>query len=344
MLGDAWRGGGSHHVPVAYRDCTRLLFVGMGGSAAAGAMLAALMAADECRIPVTSHRGYGVPEWVDEGTLVVAVSYSGDTEETLSAIDEASKRGAMLLAISHGGRVARMATDLGFPCLPVPVKAPPRCAFPAMFGTLLRQLVELQLMMPIEDDLDPAVGVLDQLVGAIGENVPMQANPAKQLASQLVGRFPVILASDHLVPVAERWKAQINENAKTLAMTEAVPEAHHNAIVALAQISQDSASARPHAVLLRDADAPARSFFRLGLTDDILRDAGVPSSLMDFSGSSRVASVLAATLFGDYVSYYLALLQPVDPCVTGPIDRIKHALAEDARPAREPTFRLGGKA
>ncbi|MDA1096444.1 MAG: bifunctional phosphoglucose/phosphomannose isomerase [Chloroflexi bacterium] len=344
MLDDAWRDGGSQRVPVAYRDCTRLLFVGMGGSAAAGAMLAALMAADGSCIPVTSHRGYGVPAWVDEGTLVVAVSYSGDTEETLSAINEATRRGAMLLAVSHGGRVARMATDLGFPCLPVPVEAPPRCAFPAMFGTLLRQLVEMKLMMPIDDDLRLAVDVLDQLVGAISESVPMEENPAKRLASDLVGRFPVILASDHLVPVAERWKAQINENAKTIAMAEAIPEAHHNAIVALAHTSKGLVSERLHAVLLRDVEMPTRSSYRLGLTDDLLRDSGIPSSLMDFSGPSRVASVLAATLFGDYVSYYLALLQPVDPSVTGPIDRVKRALTEDARPAREPTFRLGPKA
>ena len=322
---DAWANVQSLELPPEYRQVSKIVVLGMGGSAIGGDLLRAL-AEPECALPIVTNRDYTVPAFVNADTLIIASSYSGNTEETLAAFDEASKRGASLLAITTGGQLAQRARELGAPLLTFQYKSQPRAALGYSLISLIGVVQELGFIGDKAADLEEAIAMMEALQEEVRETIPVTENPAKQLAKRLYGHLPVIYGAGYLAEVAHRWKTQLNENAKAWCFYEQLPELNHNSVVGY-QFPPDLAEKVVVVMLASSLDHP-RNKVRSQVTQEILARQGVTYEVASACGQSPLAQMLSAIHFGDYVSFYLAMLYGIDPTSLEVVDYLKQRLAE----------------
>lgn len=328
---NAWKNVQSLELPPEYRQVNKIVVLGMGGSAIGGGLLRSLVE-PECALPIVTNRDYTVPAFVNAESLVIASSYSGNTEETLSAFAQARERGAKLLAITTDGKLAQRARELGVLLLTFSYESQPRAALGYSLVSLIGVVQRLGLIGDKEADLEEAVVVMEALQEEIKETVPCSLpsppaeNPAKQLAKQLYGHLPVVYGAGYLAEVAHRWKTQFNENAKAWSFFEPLPELNHNAVVGY-QFPQELAEKVVVVMLTSSLDHP-RHRVRFQVTQEILARQEVTCEMVKARGESPLAQMLSAVHFGDYVSFYLALLHGVDPTPVETIDYLKKRLAQ----------------
>ena len=324
---EAWAAAQGLALPAEHRGARGMVVVGMGGSAI-GADLVAGLLAGEARAPLLIVRGYELPGHVGDGDLVVASSYSGDTAEVLSAVETAARRGARVAALTSGGRLAAMARERGWPCLPVPYGGEPRSALGWSMLPLLAWAQQLGLIPPQDAAVAEASGWLGRMAGELGPDRAQAANPAKALAERLHQRLPVIYGAGILAPVARRWKGQFNENAKSWAAWDELPELNHNAVCGYEQ--PEAARDLVMVVFLKAEGLDLRLAARYEVTQRLLDRRGIAHTTVAGRGESPLAQVLTTVVFGDWVSYYAALLNGVDPAPVPAIDFIKAELARGA--------------
>ena len=322
---DAWENVQSLELPPQYRQVNEIVVLGMGGSAIGGDLLRAL-ADPECPVPIVTNRDYTVPAFVSAETLVIASSYSGNTEETLAAFEEARKRGAALVTITTDGKLAQQARELGAPLLTFGYQSQPRAALGHSLVSLIGVVQKLGLIGDKAADLEEAIAVMQALQEEIRETVPVTENPAKQLAKRLHGHLSVVYGAGYLAEVAHRWKTQFNENAKAWSFFEQLPELNHNAVVGY-QFPELLAERIVVVMLLSSLDHP-RNKARFQVTQEILAKREIAYETIEARGESPLAQMLSAIHFGDYVSYYLAMLYWVDPTPVKAIDYLKKRLAQ----------------
>jgi glucose/mannose-6-phosphate isomerase len=327
QLGDAWRLTRNLQLPEAYRAASAVLVLGMGGSAI-GADLVRGIFDTRLRLPLLTVRGYDCPAFAGPSTLVVAASFSGGTEETLGALEQALRRGCPAAAITTGGPLLAAAARASLPFLRFPGGGQPRAA--VGWGTLLLAgLLERAGVLDLDGtEVASGAAAAEAVHGSCGPDVPTDANPAKQLAWSLLDRLPVVEAGGWLAPVARRWKTQLNENAKTSASWEELPEATHNAVVGYAQ--PESLHERMFVVFLSSPDEHPGVALRARLSGELLDAHGIPHQHVRSSGSGPLAQAFSSIMFGDLVSAYLAILYGVDPTPVEVIGRLKTRLAEAA--------------
>ncbi|MBN1863221.1 MAG: bifunctional phosphoglucose/phosphomannose isomerase [Dehalococcoidales bacterium] len=312
-------------LPPDYGDIDKVLVLGMGGSAIGGD-LAASLARAEARLPIIVSRGYELPAFTDAKTLVIASSYSGNTEETMTSFERALKTEAKKLAITTGGKLKAIAQEKGVPVFSFDYQAPPRAALPFSLLPILCFLGRLGLISDKSAALAETVSVLEGLSSRIDETVAYSENPAKKLAGRLHNRLPVVYGAGITAEVARRWKTQINENSKAWAFHEVFPELNHNAVVGY-QLPEKLAASIV-VVMLRSALLTERIQLRYRVTAKLLERTGVGYQTVDGEGESPLSQMMSLVLFGDYVSYYLALLYQTDPSPVTAIDFLKQQLAE----------------
>lgn len=310
----------------AGRTPTAVIVAGVGGSATAGDYFAALCL-DSSEIPVSVARGYALPHYVSDRSFVIVSSYSGNTEESLSCYDDAWKRGAALLAVTTGGKLASRAKNDGVPVYQISYKSPPRAAIAHSLAPLLRLGAQLALCA-VDDDIVRAAGQLhsDLVRLQLGPQVPAGKNLGKRLAGELRGRFPLVIGAEHLAPAAARFKNQLAENGKMLGAAESLPEAGHNLIVGLGTGGQLAASLA--VVMLQSELYDPRIRKRFAIVAGLFDEAGIPVHLLDIPGQTMLEQLAAATAFGDYTSCYLALLNGEDPTPIPQIERLRSALSQ----------------
>jgi glucose/mannose-6-phosphate isomerase len=302
----------------------------MGGSAIGGDLVRAIWA-DRLRVPVEVVRGYDLPAWVGPTTLVVASSYSGTTEETISAFGQAAARGARSAIISTGGTLLEVARRAKLPHLAFPGGGQPRASV-GYAVTLLAGLLERAGLLDLADaEVETAAVSADARVAASAADIPTGDNEAKRLAWTIVDRLPIVEASGFLAAVARRWKTQLNENGKTTAAWEELPEATHNAVVGYPQPD----TLKDHLlVLFLEGDADhERNALRARLSRELLEAAGVASEVIRVTGEGRFGQALDAIVRGDFASIYLAALYGVDPTPVESISMLKAAMALADEPA-----------
>jgi glucose/mannose-6-phosphate isomerase len=309
------------HVRVPGERPRAVCLLGMGGSAVAGDLLGALVR-PLAPFPVHVVRGYTVPAWVGPDTVVVASSYSGHTEETLAAFEAARARTARLLVVSSGGELGAWAEREGVPWLRVPAGFPPRAALAFLLLPLVVLLERLGGGVGLPAEREEAVAVLTALGAALAPEVPTAENPAKALALRLAGRVPAIYGSELTGPVAYRWRTQLEENAKVLAVSGALPEMNHNAIEAWGAGPGSAWTV----VLLRDPGEHPRVVRRLALTREIV-GAHAPVHEAWAQGQGRLARLLSLVLQGDWTSYYVAIARGVDPWAVERLEALKRRMA-----------------
>ena len=329
QIEEAWSAASALALPAHYRAAERVVVLGMGGSAIGGSLMQALAVDIGADVPVSVVRGYRLPAYVDGRALVLASSNSGNTEETVSALRGAVAAGASCVAITTGGQLAELAREHDLPLLRFAWDGEPRSALGWSTASLLAICSGLGLLPPLRADLAAALDALRELRIQIGRDVPEAANPAKALARRLNGKLPVFVGAEALAPVAYRWRTQVNENAKSWAIAEELPEMNHNVPLGFGR----PAALVPmlHAVLLRHAAMHPRIAMRVEATSVQMRESGIDVETLDVPGATVLAQMLWAIEFGDFTSYYLGLLHGVEPSPVGALEWLKAYMA--SRPA-----------
>ncbi|MER3402072.1 MAG: bifunctional phosphoglucose/phosphomannose isomerase [Armatimonadota bacterium] len=304
----------------------RLIAVcGMGGSAIGGDYLRALFEAMG-DLPVLVVRDYHLPQCVDAQSLVFAVSYSGNTEETLACYREAHARGAMLMTLSSGGMLQQYARADGYPHLQVPGGQPPRTALGYLFIPLMRLCERWRLLPDMRQAYAQTQRRLVQTRERLAPALPSSQNSAKQMAQALHGRIPILYGScGPRATVALRWKGQFNENAKQHAFAYTFPEMNHNEILGWVLAHQQATNWS--VVVLSDPDDSPKIRTRIEVTRKLVGESG-PWHELVAEGESLLERLMYLTYFGDFVSLYLAYLNAVDPEAIDYIDTLKAELAK----------------
>jgi glucose/mannose-6-phosphate isomerase len=300
-----------------------VVVLGVGGSAI-GADVVATLATHMSNVPVQVVRGYSAPP-PDEDTLIVACSYSGETEETLQAFQPTLGGTGMRLAIAGGGRLARLAGSLGYELFQYDFQGQPRAALGWGVFPLLAILQRLGALGIEDGTVEAALTELERAAGDWGIETPHGKNAAKQIAAGLTGRAPLIVGPDILEVAARRWAGQLSENAKQWAFHAALPEVDHNLIVGFG--APRAANSALHVLFLDGLAVHERNRLRVRLTGEALDAASVTHDELLIGGVEPLDAVLRACYLGDWVSLYLAMLNGVDPTPVAPIDRLKQALS-----------------
>jgi len=321
----AWHNATDFGYPKDYLKVDKVVVAGMGGSAIGGDFIRRL-AMLENTLPVWVHRDYGLPPYVDRNTLLIFSSYSGNTEETLSCFSESLRTQARKIVLTTGGKLKTLAEKERIPVLTIDYEAPPRAAFSHSFVTLLGIFHSLRFLQDKSADMKESLAVMKRIEDSVSERTPLDANPAKQLAADLYGRLAVIYGAGLLSDVALRWKTQVNENSKAWAFHEVFPELNHNAVVGYP--FPDEQRHKVMVVLLHSASLHPRISTRYHVTGEILTKAGVKHKRIEATGRSPLAQMIGLVLLGDYVSFYLAMLNRTDPMPVPVIDTLKSRLAQ----------------
>ncbi len=323
QLSTAWTLGLTLPLP-QMNEIQQVVICGMGGSAI-GADLLAAYGADRVEIPVIIHRDYGLPAFArDRKTLVVLSSHSGNTEETLSALDEACKRNCQVVGLTTGGKLHKVLDHAGLPVWQFEHRGQPRAAVGFSFGLLLALITRLGLVSDPTSEVNDAISNLKNVAGSLGAEIPVKENPAKRMAGQMVGRVVTIFASDFMAPVARRWKCQINEIAKACANFEILPEADHNTVAGV----YNPADGLSHEmrIFLQAKANHLRNVKRLEVTRQIMMIEGLNTDMVIGRGKTKLAQMWSTLLFGDYTAYYLAMAYDVDPTPIEPINSLKASM------------------
>lgn len=308
--------------PQAFRN---IIVTGLGGSAIGGDFLRSI-AEPEAEVPILVNRDYDLPRFVGQGSLVIAVSYSGNTEETLSAYDQAKARGAYVLVLTSGGALLEKARADGYPALVVPGGQPPRASSGYTFFPVWMAAQKLGILPDKSPDTNEALSLMKRQRDAFRPENPTSANSAKQLARALAGKLPVIYGSQGFRgTIAYRWHTQFNENAKIHAFAGAFPEMNHNEI--LAWINAPKQANDWAVVMIRDRKDTAKIAARVDTTKGLI-DGSIPVHDVYADGESALARLWTGVYYGDFVSVYLALAWGEDPTVIPSIDALKAELAK----------------
>lgn len=300
--------------------------LGMGGSGISGELCRTLLA-PVATVPVASARDYELPAWVGPETLVFAVSYSGNTEETLSAYAEACRRGARIVAVTSGGALAAQAAAAGQAVVEVPGGMMPRAALGFVALPPLVVCARLGLAPGLAEAVPGMLASVASRVAECSRGVPTATNVAKQLAARLAGSLPVIWGTEGIAgSAAYRWKCQLNENAKAYAGWAVFPELNHNEVVGL--YHPEAAPAPYGIVVLRhDAEHP-RTARRIQATADLIGGSVGFVEEVWARGDTPLARLFDLIATGDLVSTYLGIATGVDPAPIEAISLLKAALGD----------------
>jgi glucose/mannose-6-phosphate isomerase len=305
-----------------------IVVLGMGGSGISGDVTGAIV---EPRLPVPFRviKSYGpLPEWVGRNTLVFAVSYSGSTEETVAALKDVHERGARIVTISSGGPLQEMAGEYGVAHVAIPAGLQPRASLGYLSLPILAVLVEVGLVPDLQDDVDEAIEILSELAERCHRKRSQTENPAKDLATRIAGRIPVVYGGYPLAAVAaQRFKCDLNEYGKTPAFYNVLPELDHNEIIGWNQLS-DLTSSSFVLILLRDPDDHPRVALRFEITAKLIKDKLAEMVEIHAEGRSALARLLSLIFVTQLAAIYVGLGYGVDPGPVEVIQKLKSELAE----------------
>ncbi|MBP8819102.1 MAG: bifunctional phosphoglucose/phosphomannose isomerase [Syntrophomonadaceae bacterium] len=307
------------------KEYRNVVVSGMGGSAIGGDILR-VYATKKARVPVLVVRDYNIPAFVDQHTLFLAASYSGNTEETLSAYSQAREQGASIICVTTGGKLKAMAEQDGYAVVGIPAGLVPRAATGYLFAPLALLLEGLGIVEGVRQELQETVGVLRGMREQLHPGVEAGSNEARIIAGKLKDSLPVIWGTAVVSEIAAlRWKAQINENAKCPAYYSILPELNHNEIVGF-EVPQPLL-ASISCIILRDKYDYERVKRRIEISKDIIKDQVKDIIEINSQGESYLARFYSLVYIGDYASVYLALEYGINPTPVKVIDYLKAQLA-----------------
>lgn len=299
----------------------KLCLCGLGGSAMGADVLSGHMERTS-QVMTSVVRDAVLPAWVDRDTLVVLISYSGNTRETLAMFEEAHRREARVAVISSGGRLVKASEEKGDPSVLVPPGLQPRAALGHLLGAAASVIGSAGLST-VDKELRAVLPAIRKELKACSPQVETASNPAKQAAVRLAGKIPFIYSSRNVQPAGRRWQTQINENSKMLCLYGELPEADHNQVVGWVDGVR-----RPECqpVFLRASSDRGMMADIVKATISIFEDFHLDPVLVDLDGDTPLENIMRGIVLGDHVSYYLAMLKGVDPMPVSSIGELKKRL------------------
>ena len=302
------------------RRFSNLVIAGMGGSAVGGLLLRDWLQ-PTTHIPIIVTRDYSLPAFVSKESMVFCVSYSGNTEETLSSLNDALKRKASVICFSSGGKIEETSSQRGLPLIKLPSGFQPRAAIPQQFFSLAVVAKRLNLIGHEWEEVEEAITILSELRNELSPSNPNVKNEAKKLATALMGYHPLIIGTRLLEGVAYRWATQLNENSKSPACSAFIPEAFHNLIMA-SEASPDLLG-KICIILLNDPEEKVQLPHKIERFEKIVNKRFGKIVKVNARGKGRLARILSTLLIGDYTSAYLAILYGKDPSSVSSIEELK---------------------
>lgn len=290
-----------------------IIITGMGGSALPGLVLQNVLIDSKVKIHI--NRDYSLPEWAGKRTLVFAISFSGNTEETLSSYQDARKKGCKTIAIASGGKLKEMASSHNTPFIKIPKPFEmfqPRAGIGYLFFSILAVLMNSHVIRGLDYDIDKTVKTL------MNEKIDEEA---QQIAEKLVDKVPVIYASERLSSAAYKWKIAFNENAKTPAFCNVFPELNHNEMNGYINHRGPL-----FVIMLSNDDDHPQVRKRMKITKELIKKQGVPVLELAMKGDSLMTKIFSAIMLGDFTAYYLALKYGTDPTPVQMVEDLKKML------------------
>lgn len=313
------------HLPdTQFKNIQNVVYAGMGGSALAAQILKTW---PTLSVPFEIVRDYDVPAYVGSDTLVICASYSGNTEETLSALTQAEDKGAQIAIIAGGGKLTEAATEKGHLLAPLPKAEQPRYAVLYNLKALLDILERAGLvdMHQLRPELEKAAAFVQEAVKAWRAEVPARDNPAKQLAQEMMGKSVVVYAGPKLYPAAYKWKISCNENAKHVAWVGQLPEFNHNEFLGWSQQPVD----KPYTVVdLRSSLEHPRVQKRFEVSARLLSGKRPEPFVVAAQGDTLFTQLLWTMVYGDFVTLYLGILNGLNPAPVELVEKFKKVLDE----------------
>lgn len=300
------------------RKFNKIVFCGMGGSAIGGDIISA-MAYGYSKIPCAVNRDYNLPLYTDKETLAVVISYSGNTEETLSALESAKEKGIGLVCISSNGKIEETARTGGIPFVKIPGGYPPRCAMGYLFFPCYRIMSALGVVHEIGDAF---FGRIEKWAEDCFPE--KESNYALEIAGKFHDRIPLIYSDSRLLPATTRWKTQIAENSKAFSFINVFPEMNHNEIMAWRYPDWFIKKCLP--VFITSGHEHPRTKLRFEITREIISKVQPETLEIKAEGQNLLEEIFHLIILGDWVSFYLAVLNDSNPTEINGIDHLKKRL------------------
>ena len=312
------------HLNINHEKINKIIYLGMGGSAIAGDIFKDIYF-KELAIPLEVVRGYEIPGCCDENSLVIVSSYSGNTEETISSVKGAVEKKAQILAITTGGEVLNLAKEFDWSYVVIPEGFPPRQAFGYSFFPLLYVLNELGIVSISDKQIQSVNDLINKIVKRNDDQTAEGKILSKDLAIRIHNKIPIVYSgAPYMNAIASRWKNQFQENSKSMAISNVLPEMNHNEIVGW---EMDVPMMNNFFVIfLKSNVIHPRTRARIELTKNMIKDRGVEVVEIYSEGKNLLENVVSLVAIGDWVSYYLALLYEKDPASIINIDYLKSEL------------------
>lgn len=324
QINDCWEKARKFIIPTHYLQIKNIVILGMGGSAIGGD-LALSFTQDIAKIPIYVLRDYDIPGFVDSNTLVIASSYSGNTEETISALKQSIDKNAKIIAITTGGKVELLSKKYNFPIFKFVYDSQPRAAIGYSLTSILAILSKLSIIEITDSIIKKTIIELRELYEKINLTIPVKRNLAKDMALKMQDRNILIIGSGILSSVARRYKTQINENSKQIANYDTLPEMNHNTIVGL-DFPKKSLE-EIFILILQSSYDNKRTKLRQQILLKILSKKKIKfDTLMLAPSTSKLSEIFKMIYFGDYLSYYLSVLNKIDPTPVEMIAYLKEKL------------------
>jgi glucose/mannose-6-phosphate isomerase len=306
-------------LPVIHdRKFNKIIFCGMGGSAISGDIIS-VITYEKSTIPCIVNRDYNLPLYADSKTLVIATSYSGNTEETISVIESAKKKGCSIIGISSNGRIEEMALYDKIPFIKIPGGYPPRCAMGYLFFPCYKIMSSLKVIPEINAEIFSRIKNWSESFSPEEEN-----NTALAIAEHLYNKIPIIYSDRRFLPATTRWKTQIAENSKSFSFINVLPEMNHNEIMSWRYPDWFIKKCIP--VFITSGKEHPRTKLRFEITGKII--TGIQPEILNIKaeGLNLLEEIFYLIIMGDWVSFYLAMLNKVNPTEINEINLLKKQL------------------
>jgi glucose/mannose-6-phosphate isomerase len=302
-----------------------IVIVGMGGSAIGGEILQSWLR-DTLPIQIQVCRDYTLPAYVNKDTLVFANSYSGNTEETITAFLAAIQRKCTVVAVTSGGQLGAFCKKLRVPRVTIPTGLQPRVAIPYIFFPLPVLMEKMGILSNVDGELEEAIQVLERVAKANALTVPTEDNKAKQLATEILGTIPVTYGFRHYSSIAHRLKTQFNENSKIPSKYDVFSELNHNETVGYE--APEALTKTQSIILIRDSQEPIEIRNRIEISTKLAFNRANTVLEIDAEGEGKLAKMFSVMCTGDFASVYLAILQNKNPTPVKIIEKVKSELAK----------------
>lgn len=305
-------------------EIDNILMVGMGGSGLSCHLIKDLTSKNKTDMPIQTWNQSILPQYINKKTLIIATSYSGNTEETINLVNQSFAKNAQVIAISKGGELSQLAKNKKFPWIPIEFEGEARSAFPFNFLSALKILEKLKIFKNMNEDITQTIESLNSLAQKLIPSIPDDSNQAKKIAYELFEKIPIIYSSGILTNVGTRWRTQINENAKAWAFSDQLTELHHNSIEGyLNPLTIGTKQTSFKIILIENSIETESMKNKYKITRELLSNKKIPYITVNSYGDSSITQIMSSILIGDFASYYLGILYKTNPAICAEIDIIK---------------------